>query len=441
MSVREAVPVREVVVAREPVLSWARGFRLRQALKGSLWFVPLLGGVLGVLLAQVDAWRRPGVPASWQFSADTASGVLTVIISAMVGLFGFVVTIGVLVVQMATGTLSPRFMRLWYRDRLQKLVLAFFVGTIAFAFSLLRRVSEDAVPSIGVYVAGVAFGLSLLLLLLYLNRFAHSLRPVGVGTLVARQGREELRKATETRLRVTRSANPVRGRSPVALVGVPRSGAIQAINVRRLLAEAVRADCVLALHCSIGDFVRPGEAVVGVYSDGGTPNTAAIAGAVALGDERSIEDDPAFAMRILVDIAIRALSPAVNDPTTAVQMINHIEVLLYELAPYLDGTDHVVVADERGTVRVVAPTRTFADYLGLAMTEIREYGGGAVQVCRRLTSVLHSLLPVVPPGCRPVVEAELAALGRTIAARFPDAETRAFAGRDDRQGIGGPHAA
>ena len=127
--------------------------------------------------------------------------MLTAIIGAMVGLFGFVVTISVLVVQMATGTLSPRFMRLWYRDRLQKLVLAAFVGTVTFAFTLLRGVKDDSVPSLGVSVAGVAFGVNLILLLLYLDRFVHNLRPVGVGAMVGRRGCGRLGTRSATRRR------------------------------------------------------------------------------------------------------------------------------------------------------------------------------------------------------------------------------------------------
>lgn len=431
--------VREVIVAREPLLSWAWRFRARQALENSLWFVPLIGGLLGVALALVDAWRDPGVPPDWQYSADTASGVLTAIVGAMVGLFGFVVTIGVLVVQMATGTLSPRFMRLWYRDRLQKIVLGCFVGTVAFAFSLLRRIRDDNVPSLGVNVAGLMFGVCMLLLLLYLNRFNHNLRPVGIGALVARRGLREVKALAGSRLSFARTAaDPVEGRSPSLLISTRQGGAVQAIHVRRLLAEAVRADCVLALNSSIGDFVRPGAPVVSVYSTGRTPDAGAVAGAIAFGHERSIEEDPAFAMRIMVDIAIRALSPAVNDPTTAVQLINHIEVLLCGLAPHLDSTGRVVVTDERGAVRVVLPARTFEDYLRLSVTEIRHYGGGSVQVCRRLTAMLSSLLAVAAPGCRPAVEAELAMLGRAIAGHFPDADARAFAEQGDRQGIGGP---
>jgi uncharacterized membrane protein len=106
-------------------MSWGFAFRLRQYVKGSLWVVPLLGAVLGPLLGMLDRSldTTVRVPAAWSYSASTATGVLTVLVGAMVGLLGFVVTIGVLVVQQATGTLSPRFMRLWYRDRLQKFVL------------------------------------------------------------------------------------------------------------------------------------------------------------------------------------------------------------------------------------------------------------------------------------------------------------------------------
>ena len=132
------------------------------------------------------------LPSAWSYSGSTASGVLTAIVGAMVALIGFVVTIGVLVVQQATGTLSPRYMRLWYRDRLQKVVLATFAGTFTFAFSLLRRVEDDFVPDIGVTAAGVAVAASIGLLLIYLDRFTHYLRPVAVAALVGRSGQQVL---------------------------------------------------------------------------------------------------------------------------------------------------------------------------------------------------------------------------------------------------------
>jgi uncharacterized membrane protein len=197
--------------------------------------------------------------------------VLTVLVGAMVSLIGFVFTISVLVVQTATGTLSPRYMRLWYRDKLQKLVLATFVGTVTFSFWLLRHVTTNRVPDLGVTAAGLAVTVSLLLLLLYLDRFLHGLRPVAVGALVARAGRS------------------VVGAEPVAR-------------------------------------------------------------------ERTLEQDPAFAMRILVDIAIRALSPGVNDPTTAVQLIDYVEDLLRAIGE-VPGPSRGVLRDHNGRPRVLVPIR------------------------------------------------------------------------------------
>src|SRR3954465_15379949 len=151
-------------------LSWATRFELRQSVKGSMWVLPLLGLVTGALLAQAAIWADSSVrvPPGWSYSASTASGVLTAIVGAMVALLGFVGTIGVLVVQQATGTLSPRYMRLWYRDRLQKVVLASFTATFAFAYILLSEIGSNSVPDLGVTVAGVAVTLNLFLLLLYL---------------------------------------------------------------------------------------------------------------------------------------------------------------------------------------------------------------------------------------------------------------------------------
>ena len=112
---------------------WPTRFRRRQYLKGALWVLPLRGCIIGVLLAQLLLWidRTVHIKTLMHYSSGTATGVLTAIIGAMVALLGFVVTIGVLVIQQATATLSPRFMGLWYCHRLQKVVLATFAGTFS----------------------------------------------------------------------------------------------------------------------------------------------------------------------------------------------------------------------------------------------------------------------------------------------------------------------
>ncbi|MFI1396373.1 DUF2254 domain-containing protein [Streptomyces sp. NPDC020681] len=434
------------------MMSWASVFRLRQYAKSSLWIVPLFGLVLGVILAEcaIAADGADWPPSGWRYSATTASGVLSAIVGAMVALLGFVVTIGVLVVQQATGTLSPRYMRLWYRDRLQKAVLATFTGTFAFAFSLLRSIEANSVPDLGVTLAGVAVAVSLLLLLVYLNRFTHNLRPVAIADLVGRMGEDVFaRGALAIRRAAPRQDKPVPSGGPVARIHCEHGGAIQAFNAAGLVAEAARHDCTFVVPHLIGDFVPPGAVLVEVH--GGTsasdvhggrsvPDPDRVTGLVALGPERTIEQDPAFALRILVDIAIRALSPAVNDPTTAVQVLNHVESFLHVTGGSpLPG--RYVLADGHGRPRLVLRGRDWENYLQLAVSEIRDYGASSMQVCRRLRALLEGLLDTLPAAHLPAVRTELVLLQESVEREFTDPARRAIAQEADRQGIGGEHRA
>ena len=425
-------------------MSWAARFRLRQYAKASLWIVPLFGLVLGVALAEAAtaADGASWLPKSWDYSASTASTVLSSVVGSMIALLGFVVTIGVLVIQQATGTLSPRYMRLWYRDRLQKAVLATFTGTFAFAYTLLRSIETDSVPNLGVTLAGIAVSVSLLLLLIYLNRFTHNLRPVAIADIVGRLGEQVLdHAAAHVRSTSAPGGSPSPSPSPapgegVTLVRAERGGVIQAFDAPGMLALATRHDCVLVLAASVGDFVPPGAAVVEIHGGTTTPAPGRVAGLLALGAERTIEQDPAFALRILVDIAIRALSPAVNDPTTAVQVLNHIETFLHAAGRVGLG-DHYVLADDRGRPRLVLPGRSWEEYLELAVTEIRDYGATSVQACRRLRALLDNLLAALPDSCRPSLRVELDLLDEVVEREFDGAPRRARARTADSQGVGG----
>ena len=176
-------------------MTWATRIRVRRYLLESLWIGPLVGVLLGLVGALIVVKIDQGahLPAQWRYSASTASSVLAAIIGAMAALTGFVVTVTMLVVQMATGTFSARYMRLWYRDPVLKGTLALLAGTLAFSFALLRRVETNFVPDIGVTVAGVLVAAGLVLFLLFFNRFVHRLRPVAVAGLVAQQMQRSLR--------------------------------------------------------------------------------------------------------------------------------------------------------------------------------------------------------------------------------------------------------
>ncbi|HEV7495924.1 DUF2254 domain-containing protein [Baekduia sp.] len=421
-------------------MTWGIAFRARQYLKGSLWVVPLLGALAGPLLAQLDLRIEQHItlPESWTYSESTAATVLSAVVASMIGLTGIVVAIGVLVVQMATGTLSARYMRLWYRDPLQKAVLGSFIGSFAFAYSLLRRVGPTSVPSLGVSMAGVAVAVSLVLFLLYLDRFIHRLRPVAVAAFVAGTGRKVL-IAVDARRRPAGgpAVDPVAEDDHVLAVPTPRPGVLQAIDLKGLVGLGRRQGVIVQLHYAVGDYVPEGATLLSLRGGAMAATTPKRAqGLFALGQERTIEQDPAFALRIIVDIAIRALSPAVNDPTTAVQLLDHVEALL-QLAGEAEIDERLELCDEDGVVRLVAPVRGWAAYFALGVTEIREYGATSTQVTRRLQAMYQHLLDVVRPEHRAVVEDEMARLDADLRALLSDPERRAYAATPDRQGIGG----
>jgi uncharacterized membrane protein len=297
-------------------------------------------------------------------------------------------------------------MRLWYRDRLLKLLLAVLIGTLTFSFGLLRRVESDSVPDVGVTVAGALVVVSLILFLLFLDRFLHRLRPVAVAALVAEHGRRAFLEAVRT-MDAPEAPHlvlePYRpDEEPTVVVRSRRAGAIQAVDATGLGRFAADHDCMLVLRHSVGDFVPSGGTLVEAYGGALDPDDAErlLGGTVVLGVERTIEQDPAFAMRIMVDIAIKALSPALNDPTTAVQVLNH----LGDLLRLIGTTDVEQEGDPAGRPGVVIVARRWEDFLALGVTEIREYGASSVQVMRRLRASLHELReevrPREPPGRR-----------------------------------------
>ncbi len=425
-------------------MSWGTRFRISQFVRGSIWLVPVLGGVTGSacgILAS-ETGRHVDLPEGWTYSAGTAEAVLAAVVGASVGLTGFVVTVSVLIVQMATGTFSARYMRIFYRDRMLKAVLAVLVGTLTFSYSLLRRVEQDSVPSLGVTLAGFFLAGGVLLFLVFLNRSIHRLRPVAVAALVARAGRrsfeDTLKEAEGPDAPVYLPAPYVGPTPPDLVVRTLRAGAVQAMDVRGLARLARDGGCLVVVRPAVGDFVPEGAALFEVYGTVGrdVPGADRLRSMMVLGVERTIEQDPTFAIRVMVDIAIRALSPAVNDPTTAVQILDHLGETLRLLGATRLPAD--VEAADVPSPGLVVRTRRWEDVVELAFTEIRQYGGSSVQVVRRLRALLQDLHERVRPEHRQAVEDELARLDATVAEQWSDSVDLDLASTADGQGIGGP---
>src|SRR5205814_622215 len=150
--------------------------------------------------------------------------------------------------------------------------------------------------------------------------------------------------------------------------------------------------------------------------------------------QRTFEQDPQYAIRLLVDIAIRALSPAVNDPTTAVQALDEIGDLLLRLGRSALGGG--ALRDPSGAVRVVLPVPSWDDFLRLAFEEITAYGASSVQVMRRMNALVSELTAALPPERRTALEYWRRRLDVSIERHFVDLDERRDASTRDRQGLG-----
>jgi len=203
------------------------------------------------------------------------------------------------------------------------------------------------------------------------------------------------------------------------------------------VALAGHADCVIELVPQVGDFVAAGDPLFRVYGGRAGLTERALHHSVAVGQERTLEQDPTFAFRIIVDIASKGLSPAINDPTTAVLAIDQIHHLLRNVGNR--GLEDGFVRDAAGHLRLIYRTPDWEDFVHLAVTEIRQFGGVSIQVARRLRAMLENLIQTVPTERATLLRQELAVLQRSAERFFKEPEDRALADVSDFQGVGGKH--
>jgi uncharacterized membrane protein len=216
--------------------------------------------------------------------------------------------------------------------------------------------------------------------------------------------------------------------------GRPRS--IQAIDAVAMVKLAKAEGGVIEIVVAVGDTVVERTPLLRVFGAYRTLDEKELRRGIETGGERTFEQDPKYAIRLLVDIAIRALSPAVNDPTTAVQALDQIEGLLLRLGS--SNLDAGKFIDEDGKLRLVVPFPAWEDFLLLAFGEIRSYGSSSVQVMRRMNALLSDLMSSVPEEHRPSLSHWQQRLQTTIKRSFADDEEKLEAAVEDRQGLGIP---
>jgi uncharacterized membrane protein len=288
-------------------------------------------------------------------------------------------------------------------------------------------------------IAGVLVLASILLFLQFLSHLLHGIRPANLANSICNLGHAVIAELYPD------PAPPLGPPQGTRAVGMPRTEpgwvvrkggigeVLQSVDIHGLVEEARRSETLFVLPHAIGDFIRRNGPLIEIHGDyGGAVDH--LAGFIATGPERTVEQDPAFVIRVLADIALKALSPAINDPTTATNAIDRIEDLLVDLV----GRDLEagVYRDRHGTIRVIMDTPSWEDFLRLGVSEIRLYGASSAQTTRRLGALLDTLLAAAPPYRKPAIQHEIALLSRTVRQRVPDLEDQDFATGADAQGIG-----
>jgi uncharacterized membrane protein len=210
---------------------------------------------------------------------------------------------------------------------------------------------------------------------------------------------------------------------------------ILAVDQGELLKLAQQSNGAIELVPQVGDFVAVDEPLFKLYGGAASLDEWTLRSAIAFGPERTLDQDPTFAFRIIVDIALKALSAAINDPTTAVIAVDQLHRLLRSAGKRNLRTDEVL--DSSGELRVISRTPNWEDFVHLAFTEIRSCGAQSMQIARRLRAMIENLIETLPKHRHAALIEQLRMLDQEVERSFVYPEDRALARIGDSQGLGG----
>jgi uncharacterized membrane protein len=385
-------------------MNWRLRLRtLWDDLQASLWFRPAAATGLAVVLAAVittlDQVPYVAAPALLRIGAESARAVLAAIAGAMLAVVGLIFSMLMVALVLASQQFSPRILHNFIRDRTSQHVLSIFIGAFVYSLLVLARISEQEdrsfTPVLSV-TGALLFALAAIVAFIYF--IDHITKTIRVSYIIA-----EINQQTEALLHHGSSAeqanhptqgdeaNPDWPSGEARIVGAPQPGYIQAIDYAALVQAAQAHAFVIKIEPLIGDFVARASPLLSLWpaTPVAQPLLDELASAFDIGTERTMFDDVRFGFRQLVDIALKAISPAVNDPTTAANCIDYLSNLLIQVAQQPDRSGQY--QDATGTLRVLAPRLTFAHLLDLAFDQLRHYARSDVTITLRLLAALNEI--------------------------------------------------
>ena len=428
------------------LLAWNRRYALKSYVSGSMWLVPLFAVLIYAVLNRAihglgewlvgHGWAHDSV-SFLGLSVSGARSLLETVVTMNLSFLVFTFGSLLVAIQVAGGQYTPRIIATTLlRDNTIRVIVGVFVLTLLFSLRALTRI-DQTVSQLDLFVAALLGLVSLMVFLFLIDYAARLLRPVSIVQRVGSFGIgviESVYPAPTRGPRVARPATalPAPGR---VVVHQGRAGVVLAVDMAGLVELARAAEGIVELVPQVGDFLAVDEPLFRLYGGAVAIEDGRLRASVALGSERTMEQDPTFALRILVDVALKALSAAINDPTTAVMAIDQLHRLL-RLVGRRDLHEEEL-RDESGALRLVYVTPDWEDFVHLACTEIRQCGAGSVQIMRRMRSMLEHIMQALPEHRHPELQRELGLLDRSVEERFAYEEDRALARIPDPQGLGG----
>lgn len=414
------VGLRTTDVRRIPRLLLARARSLVESLRGSYWFWPmvmaLMAGVGAVVMVRVDH----AVPASvirsfpWSGAAEPegARAVLSVVAGSMITVTGVVFSIVVVALALASSQFGPRLLRNFLRDRTNQMAFGTFVATFFYGLIVLRSVRADETLQIATAFAVALATVSVFVLIYFIHHIATSIQASSVIADVAHEIEAhvpELFPATIGEAKLSAASADVvleRLAADGTVISAPANGFIRVIDDAAVMSVAKNHDLAVALHRKPGDFVAAGTALarVGPTERVTDEVLSALTDSFVFGDRRTPVQDLGFLINQLTDIAVRALSPGVNDPRTAIDCIHRLGAVICAIADREMPSG--ARSDDEGKLRVIAPHATFEAIVALCVDPLRRYGGGQVAIVTALLDALAGVAECCPDPRRREVLAE-----------------------------------
>jgi uncharacterized membrane protein len=420
-------------------MSWSLRYAIKSYLLSAIWIAPVIALAVEQVTFRLAYFYRldfGGIPG-FILTREGTIAVAEYVISSSIAFIVFTFSSLLVAIQVASGQLSPRIIATTLlRDRVIRWSVGLFVYALLLAIGVKARI--DTAPRFLVSIMGILGLASVIVFMFLIDYAAKLLRPVSIVWRIAQRGItviDDVYPNPVPASSLPSHASEELGPSERAVSHLGNSAVVIAVNLRALLAEASRADAIIELVPRVGDFVAGGDPLFQLRGRGAPKvDERRLRGQVAFGRERTIEQDSTFAFRVLVDIAIKALSPAINDPTTAVVAIDQLQRVLRRVGNR-DLRDERVV-DQDGHLRVIFGTPNWEDFLHLTFSEIRQYGAGNFQVARRLRAMIENVLQSLPERRAPALRQELDLLDRAVQKLYAFPEDVARARVADSQGLG-----